>query len=86
MAKITISNLRTYSIEPFIHNLTSELSETILGGFYTSGIGIMNITDSTYLYDSPRADRRFYAIGIKSFSSNENSYNSLDYGRTIYNG
>ncbi len=86
MTKIVISALYPDYLKPFTHNLTPQQAETILGGIYASGIGILNVTDSTYLYNSPRADRRFYAVGLHSFSGNENSYDSFNYSRTIYNG
>ncbi len=85
MTKIAISALHSHSPKTSIHNLTPEQAETILGGFYPPEIGIMNVTDSTYLYNSPRLDRRYWAVGPYSVSKNENDYNSVDYSRSIYN-
>jgi hypothetical protein len=85
MVKIIISALHSNSIKTVIHNLNPEQAEIVLGGNYFPGIGIMNITDSTYLYNSPRQDQRFWAVGTNSYASNENKYNSTDYSRSIYN-
>ncbi|WP_414590391.1 hypothetical protein [Anabaena sp. CCY 9614] len=85
MTKIVIYALHSNSIKRVIHNLTTEQAETVMGGIYPPGIDMMNITDSTYLYYSPRQDRRYWAIGAYSTATNENKYNSIDYSRSIYN-
>jgi hypothetical protein len=85
MTQIIISTLQPNSIKTFLHNLTVEKAETILGSFYPSGIGILNVTDSTYIYNSPRLDRRYWAVGPYSSTSNENDFNSVNYSRSIYN-
>lgn len=86
MNKIVISSLHLNPTKTLLYELTIEQTKTILGGVYPSGIGIMNITDSTYLFNSPRKDRRYWSIGPYSHTSNENSYNTVDNSRSIYNG
>ncbi|WP_414590392.1 hypothetical protein [Anabaena sp. CCY 9614] len=86
MNKIIIASLQANSIKRNLHNLTPEQAETILGGIYPPGVGIMNVTDSTYLYYSPRQDQRYWAIGLSAHTSSENKYNTLDYSRSTYNG
>jgi hypothetical protein len=87
MTKIAISVLHPNAIEAFIHNLTPEQAEIILGGVSTFPYsnGIMNITDSTYIYFSPRQDRRLIALGPNSYGFHEGTFNSVDNSRAIYN-
>ncbi len=84
MTKVIISALHHNSLKTFIHNLTPEQAETILGGDYPYGFNIMNTSDSLYI-GAVRADQRLYAVGAYSSNISDNKYDTIDSSRSIYN-
>ncbi|MBW4643874.1 MAG: hypothetical protein KME23_12940 [Goleter apudmare HA4340-LM2] len=84
MAKVVISVLYPHAIKAFIHNITPEQAETILGGTYPYSFFVMNTSDSLYI-GATRADQRLYAVGAYSTNVSDNKYDTVDYSRSILN-
>lgn len=84
MTKIVISALSSNFIESFIHNLTKEQAETILGGSYLYGFEITNSTDRTYI-NSLDKNVRYDGGGIGSINSHDNNIYTRTSSRSIYN-
>lgn len=83
MSKIIMFNLHPTLNKTFIHQLTLEETEAILGGSYPYGFHIVNITDSVSI-NTVGGDNTVEA-GINSVSYHDNKIHTVDYSRSNVN-
>jgi hypothetical protein len=82
MTKTGVFLLHLHPIKTFIHNLTTEQTETISGGSSGYKISMINSTDSTYINDVDNSIRTDGG-GPGSINQHDNKYNTTDYSRSI---